>query len=74
MPGKRFYMFYVKQDFGYAEVITEIHDDNVFTHCPDCGIEHQVDIAAVFVDGEIDLYGTGVFCKECSKKHLGRAY
>jgi hypothetical protein len=63
-------MFYVKQSFGYADVITEIHDDNVFCRCPVCDAEHQVDLAEVFKDGEGDLYGTAVLCAVCSKARL----
>ena len=63
-------MFYVKQNFGYAEVITEIHDDNVFCRCPVCGAEHQVDLAEIFGGDEVDLYGTAVLCAVCSKARL----
>jgi len=63
-------MFYVKNSFGYADVITEIHDDNVFTRCPLCGKEVAVDIAELFRSGEGDLYGTAVYCGECSKARL----
>jgi len=63
-------MFYVKQNFGYAEVITEITDENVFCRCPDCGSEVQVDLAEVFHDGEGDLFGTTVFCRKCGKKRV----
>jgi len=63
-------MFYVKQNFGYAEVITEITDENVYCRCPDCGKEVQVDLAEAFADGEIDLLGTAVLCCECTKRRL----
>jgi DNA-directed RNA polymerase subunit RPC12/RpoP len=63
-------MFYVKTSFGYADVITEIHDDNVFSKCPECGREVQVDLAEVFKGEEVDLYGTSVLCTECTKKRL----
>jgi hypothetical protein len=70
-PGKlRSYMFYVKTSFGYADVITEIHDDNVFCHCPECGAEVAVDIADVFRDGEGDLYSTSILCDKCTNARL----
>ena len=63
-------MFYVKQSFGYAEVITEINDENVYCHCPECGVELQVDLAEIFKGDDIDLFGTSVLCAKCSKKQL----
>lgn len=65
-------MFYVKSEI--AEGITvraEITDENVFTICPDCGVEHQVDLAdAVDEDGNLDLFGTRILCTACSEAHL----
>jgi hypothetical protein len=64
-------MFYVKQTINDSlEIRVEIHDDNVFTTCPDCGVEICVDISELFSDGESDLYGTAIFCPECSKSRL----
>lgn len=63
-------MFYIKQSFGYCDVITEIHDDNVYCHCPVCGIEQQVDLAEVFKSDEIDLYGTTILCTKCTKEQM----
>lgn len=63
-------MFYVKQDLGYTVVKTEIHDDNVFCTCPDCGCGVGVDLSDVFRDGEGDLYSTTVLCDKCSKARL----
>ena len=65
-------MFYVKEQLNDAmEVSIEINDENVFCHCPMCGTEIQVDLAEVFADEEIDLFGTAVMCKNCSKKLMG---
>ena len=62
-------MFYVKERLNDSmEISIEITDENVFTHCPMCGSEVSVDIAEILSDGESDLYGTAVFCDECSKK------
>ncbi len=60
-------MFYVRQKIGEtAEVTVEIHDDNVFCTCPGCGCEVGIDLAKLFSYGEGDLYGTAVYCPECS--------
>lgn len=61
-------MFYVKTKIAEGVTIrAEITGENVFTTCPGCGIEHQVDLAEM-VDsrGGLDLYGTAVYCAECS--------
>lgn len=62
-------MFYVKERVNDSmEISIEITDENVFCHCPMCGSEVSVDISEILSDGESDLYGTAVFCDECSKK------
>lgn len=72
-------MFYVKEKINDAmEVSVEINDENVFCICPICGCEVNVDISEIFADGNGDLYGTSVYCNECSKKiranYGGRGY
>lgn len=62
-------MFYVKEKInGTVAVSVEINDENVFCTCPGCGCEVNVDLSEVFSDGEGDLYGTAIYCDECSKK------
>ena len=62
-------MFFVKTRIDDSTVLTtEITDENVFTHCPDCGAEVQIDLAELAEDGELDLFGTSVCCPECSKR------
>lgn len=61
-------MFYIKAEI--AEGITikaEINDENIFTICPECGAEHRADLQDAVVDGVLDLYGTAIYCAECSK-------
>lgn len=60
-------VFYVKQKISDECSITiDITDENIYTKCPGCGTEIQVDISEVFEDGG-DLYGTHIFCKKCSE-------
>ena len=67
-------MFYVKEQLNDAmEVSIEINDENVFCRCPHCGSEVQVDLADVFADGDVDLFGTAVLCDNCSRKLMGGA-
>lgn len=62
-------MFYVKTQLSdEVEIAVEIHDDNVFCICPGCGCEMEVDLAEILGNG--DLYGTEVFCSECSRARL----
>ena len=64
-------MFYVKEKLSEeAEVMVEIHDDNVYCTCPGCGCEVQVDLGELLSDGEGDLYGTSVYCTDCSMERL----
>lgn len=57
-------MFYIKHK---GEKL-EIREDNVYTTCPQCGKEHEVDICDILTGGDADLYGTQVYCRECSEK------
>ncbi len=62
-------MFYVKEKINESmEISIQITDENVFSHCPMCGVELMVDIAEILSDGESDLYGTSIYCSECSKR------
>ncbi|TDT71551.1 hypothetical protein EV215_0929 [Hypnocyclicus thermotrophus] len=62
-------MFYVKERLNDSmEISIEITDENVFCHCPMCGAEVMVDIGEILGDGESDLFGTAIYCNECSKK------
>jgi len=64
-------MFYVKTSLADGVSATvEITDENVYTRCPDCGSETQIDLADLFSDGEADLYGTAVYCAGCSKHRV----
>ena len=64
-------MFYVKEKINDAlEIKVEIHDDNVFCTCRDCGAEIGVDIPELFSDGQSELYRTTIFCPDCSRLRL----
>ena len=68
-------MFYVREKISETvEVTVEIHDDNVFCTCPGCGCEVEINLAELFSDGEGDLYGTAVYCPECSGSRLEGRY
>jgi ssDNA-binding Zn-finger/Zn-ribbon topoisomerase 1 len=58
-------MFYIKVENDDMKIKIDITDENVFTVCPVCGEEFQIDISDI---GEFDLYGTSIYCKKCSGK------
>ncbi len=61
-------MFYVKEKISDSmEIRVELNDENIFTACPVCGNEFNVDremMADVLTDG--DFYGTSIYCESCS--------
>ena len=62
-------MFYVKETIGESmEVVVEINEGNVYCRCPRCGAEMHVDLSKLAGDKEFDLYGTSLYCAECSRK------
>lgn len=64
-------MFYVKEKIGdNAEIRIDITGENVFCRCPKCGGETRVFLDEVLKDEDADLFGTAVFCDECSRIYL----
>jgi len=62
-------MYYVKSQItDECSIYTEITDENVFTICPNCGVEHQIDLVDLIQSGEFCLFSTAIYCKECSDK------
>ena len=57
-------MFYLKHKGKKIPV----EADNVYTICPECGREHTVDLQEILEGGDADLYGTAVYCEECSAR------
>lgn len=57
-------MFYLKHN---GEKLP-IEGDNVYTICPECGREHAIDLQEILEGGSADLYGTAVYCEECSAR------
>lgn len=56
-------MFYIKE----ADKKIDLAETPIFTACPRCGAEHEIDLVEVInaIDG-FDLYGTAVYCEECT--------
>lgn len=62
-------MFYIKTEKPNGKTLkTEITDENVFTLCPECGVEMNIDLAELFSDGEGDLHSSSVACSACTMK------
>lgn len=61
-------MFYVKTKTG-----EEVEIEEVYTRCPDCDAEFEVDLNDIIDNlGNLDLYGTQVYCTECSKRRMNK--
>ncbi len=62
-------MFFVKEAInGAVDIQIEITEENVYCHCPRCGEEVQVDLNEFIGDKDFDLYGTVLYCEDCSRK------
>lgn len=62
-------MFYTKYG-GKRKVITS---RNVYTRCPECGREYQIDLAETIQPGQFDFEATRVLCADCSMRKTNGA-
>lgn len=49
-----------------SKVITRLSDKNVYSICPKCGKEIQVNLSDVLKEEDTDLHTTCVYCKSCT--------
>lgn len=65
-------MLYLKTKINnHIEIKVDLYDDEIFTMCPECGIEHEVDtemIISILKNGG-DFSSTSVYCSDCSKSN-----
>ena len=63
-------MFYIKTRTADGKATrTAVTDENVFTCCPECGLEQKVDLAEFFSDGfGGDLLTSSITCPDCTVK------
>ncbi|MGE6379019.1 hypothetical protein [Peribacillus muralis] len=62
-------MFYVKTKINdQIEMKIELHDDEIFTKCPDCGVEQEVDNQTIIsvLEDDGDFGSTSIYCEDCS--------
>ena len=57
-------MFFVKTKIGNVTISAEVTGENVFTVCPDCQREHEVDLQEILSIWDWD---TNVYCDQCTK-------
>ena len=64
-------MFYIKVNGQKKEITAR----NIYTLCPECGKEIQVDLTELIQPGEFDLEASRVLCGKCSrsKHNMGEA-
>jgi len=64
-------MLYIKTKlFGGITITIPIYDDEIYTKCPGCGVEHTVEpeiITHILNKGD-DFASASVYCEKCSKK------
>lgn len=62
-------MVYIKSKISdNAEIKIDLYDDEIYTQCPKCGREMQVEteiLRELLKDG--CLVGVSIYCSECSK-------
>jgi hypothetical protein len=64
-------VFYVKATLSPGvTLITRVQNDNIYTRCPDCGKELQIDLNQLIHDDQIDLDESSINCPICFLKHF----
>lgn len=49
--------------------IVDLYEDEIFTYCPSCGVEQNVDtelLQSILIEG--DFGGTSIYCTKCTIK------
>lgn len=63
-------MLYIKTQISEnVEIKVDLYEDEIYSTCPGCGKEEQVEIEhliSILEDGG-DFAGTSIYCEECSK-------
>ncbi len=62
-------MFYIKEQLTENATVEIDLTGEVFTHCPDCGVEQEIDLVDL-IRGcpDFDFYGMHICCKNCTEK------
>lgn len=66
-------MIYHKVELSNGRYVNiDLHEDELFSECPKCYTEVQVDIEAIqsMIENGGDFSGTNVYCEKCSKLYL----
>ncbi|TFJ92174.1 hypothetical protein [Lentibacillus salicampi] len=60
-------MLYIKKSTDDVEMKMDLYEDEIFSSCPICGKEHEVqpdELAHIIQSGD-DFSGTSIFCNGC---------
>lgn len=60
-------MYYIKTKLASGVTLDVELDGKVFTRCPTCGKEIELDLKELASDTDFDFYGTNTYCKTCSE-------
>ncbi|WP_050613298.1 hypothetical protein [Bacillus testis] len=64
-------MLYIKTKlFDVYEVKIDLYSDEIYTECPDCKMEIQVDSQALIsiLNDDGDFASTSIYCEKCSDR------
>lgn len=59
-------MFYVKEKIGNTTINVKLTDENIFTVCPKCHREHNLDLEDLYCALGIDCED-GICCDDCAE-------
>lgn len=67
-------MFYVKAQLSdQVEIKVDLYEEEIFTQCPDCGVELEVAsqaLIAILEDEAADFSSTSICCEYCSSLRI----
>lgn len=66
-------MLYVKARISdNTEIKVDLYEDEIFSTCPECGKEVQVEpvVVASIINSEDGFSGTSIYCDDCAHKKI----
>ncbi len=60
-------MYYIKTKLASGATLNVELNGEVFTRCPTCGKEIELDLKELVSDPDFDFYVTNTYCEACSE-------